>query len=90
VFSVCRARLQAHSTRKNQGDKHVQTQHAGRWAARLGALALGLGLAGSALAQSKGLDEPFREGYKKALAGKTVGYAPVAMGFDLAQGWYRA
>lgn len=67
----------------------MQTRHAARWAARLGALALGLGLAGSALAQSKGLDEPFREGYKKALAGKTVGYIPVAMGFDLAQGWYQ-
>jgi len=46
------------------------------------------GLAGSAHAQGKGLDEPFRDGYKKALAGKTVGYIPVAMGFDLAQGWY--
>lgn len=67
----------------------MQAQHTARWAARLGALALGLGLAGAALAQSKGLDEPFREGYKKALAGKTVGYIPVAMGFDLAQGWYQ-
>jgi simple sugar transport system substrate-binding protein/ribose transport system substrate-binding protein len=41
-----------------------------------------------AFAQGKGLDEPFRDGYKKMLAGKTVGYIPVAMGFDLAQGWY--
>ena len=40
-----------------------------------------------ALAQGKGLDEPFRAGYHKALAGKTVAYLPVAMSFDLAQGW---
>jgi simple sugar transport system substrate-binding protein/ribose transport system substrate-binding protein len=54
------------------------------------ALAAGLSLAAAnaALAQGKGLNEPFRDGYKKALAGKTVGYIPVAMGFDLAQGWY--
>ncbi len=51
-------------------------------------LALGLAIAGSALAQGKGLDEPFRAGYAKALEGKTVGYIPVAMGFDLTQGWY--
>jgi simple sugar transport system substrate-binding protein/ribose transport system substrate-binding protein len=42
----------------------------------------------SAIAQGKGLDEPFRAGYAKSLAGKTVGYIPVAMGFDLTQGWY--
>ena len=63
--------------------------NAGKWTTTFAGLALSLGLAGSALAQSKGLDEPFREGYKKALAGKTVGYIPVAMGFDLAQGWYQ-
>ncbi len=51
------------------------------------ALALSLAAASSALAQGKGLDEPFRAGYMKALAGKTVGYIPVAMGFDLTQGW---
>jgi hypothetical protein len=43
------------------------------------------GLASSASAQ--GLDEPFRGDYRKALEGKTVGYVPVAMSFDLAQGW---
>lgn len=52
------------------------------------ALALGLVAGSSAFAQGKGLDEPFRAGYQKALAGKTVGYIPVAMGFDLTQGWY--
>ena len=43
------------------------------------------GLTSSASAQ--GLDEPFRADYRKALEGKTVGYVPVAMSFDLAQGW---
>jgi ribose transport system substrate-binding protein len=38
-------------------------------------------------AQGKGLDEPFRAGYAQAMSGKVVGYIPVAMGFDLAQGW---
>ena len=50
-------------------------------------LALTLAAGGAAWAQGKGLDEPFRAGYQKALAGKTVGYIPVAMGFDLTQGW---
>jgi simple sugar transport system substrate-binding protein/ribose transport system substrate-binding protein len=52
-------------------------------------LAAGLALAATttAFAQGKGLDEPFRAGYKKALDGKTVGFIPVAMGFDLAEGW---
>jgi len=52
-------------------------------------LASGLSLAAThaAFAQGKGLDEPFRAGYKKALEGKTVGFIPVAMGFDLAEGW---
>lgn len=52
------------------------------------ALTLGLATAGATLAQGKGLDDPFRAAYKKDLAGKTVGYIPVAMGFDLAEGWY--
>ena len=52
-------------------------------------LLLGLATAHSALAQGKGLEEPFRADYKKALAGKTVGFIPIAMGFDLAQGWYQ-
>jgi ABC-type sugar transport system substrate-binding protein len=57
--------------------------------AKLAGIALALAAVSQhAAAQGKGLDEPFRDGYKKALAGKTVGYIPVAMGFDLAQGWY--
>jgi len=51
------------------------------------AAGLTLAAASAAFAQGKGLDEPFRDSYKKALAGKTVGFIPVAMGFDLAEGW---
>ena len=51
----------------------------------------GLGLitaaCGPALAQ-KGLDEPFQSAFKEALAGKTVAYIPVAMNFDLTEGWF--
>jgi ribose transport system substrate-binding protein len=51
-----------------------------------GTLAVGLfGLMCSA--QSQGIEEPFREPYLKALQGKVVAYLPVAMSFDLAQGW---
>ena len=57
-------------------------------ATKVAALTIALSTVTSVMAQGKGLDEPFRDGYKKALAGKTVGYIPVAMGFDLAQGWY--
>ena len=52
------------------------------------ALALGLAASGASFGQGKGLDEPFRAGYAKALSGKTVGYIPVAMGFDLGEGWF--
>jgi ribose transport system substrate-binding protein len=38
-------------------------------------------------ARSEGLEEPFREPYLKAMQGKVVAYLPVAMSFDLAQGW---
>ena len=40
-----------------------------------------------ALAQ-QGLDEPFQKTFREALAGKTVAYVPVAMNFDLTEGWY--
>lgn len=63
--------------------------HFVRKLAAVAGLTLGLSLAQQALAQGKGLDEPFRDGYKKALAGKTVGFIPLALGFDLAQGWYQ-
>jgi ABC-type sugar transport system substrate-binding protein len=50
--------------------------------------ALAAAVFGSALpARAQGLEEPFREPYLKALQGKVVAYLPVAMSFDLAQGW---
>ncbi len=54
------------------------------------AIVAALGLAAMtapALAQ-QGLDEPFQKPFKEALAGKTVAYVPVAMNFDLTEGWY--
>ena len=58
---------------------------------RMAATICGAGLvalaASPALAQ-KGLDEPFQGQFKSALAGKTVGYIPVSMNFDLTEGWF--
>ena len=48
---------------------------------------LRLRAAAPAFAQ-KGLDEPFQGPFKQALAGKTVAYIPVAMNFDLTEGWF--
>jgi ribose transport system substrate-binding protein len=48
----------------------------------------GVSVGQAAFAQGKGIDEPFRASYKSTLAGKTVVFVPVAMGFDLAQGWF--
>ena len=56
--------------------------------AKVIAAALGLAaIAAPALAQ-QGLDEPFQKPFKESLAGKTVAYVPVAMNFDLTEGWY--
>lgn len=44
-----------------------------------------LAVAGPALAQ--GIEDPNRAPYYEALAGKRVAYVPVAMGFDLTEGW---
>ncbi len=41
--------------------------------------------AGAAAAQ--GIDDPTRGAYYDAFKGKTVAYVPVAMGFDLTEGW---
>lgn len=41
--------------------------------------------AGSAFAQ--GIDDPTRAPYYDAFKGKTIAYVPVAMGFDLTEGW---
>lgn len=43
-------------------------------------------LAGGALAQ-EGIDDPTRGPYYESFAGKRVAYVPVAMGFDLTEGW---
>jgi ABC-type sugar transport system substrate-binding protein len=53
----------------------------------IGAALCSLAVAPDARADSKGIDDPFRAGFRQALAGKTVAFMPVAMGFDLAQGW---
>jgi ribose transport system substrate-binding protein len=56
---------------------------------RLSACALGLAaLAGAPAFAQKGLEEPFQGPFKEALAGKTVAFVPVAMNFDLTEGWF--
>ena len=57
--------------------------------ARAALIALGLtaGASAQAIAQ-QGLDEPFQKPFKDALDGKTVAFIPVAMNFDLTEGWY--
>ena len=52
------------------------------------ACAAALCAAASPAFAQKGLDEPFQGPFKKALAGKTVAYIPVAMNFDLTEGWF--
>jgi ribose transport system substrate-binding protein len=52
------------------------------------AIALGLVFAGGALAEDKGLDNHAkREPYYEKLKGKKVLFVPLAMGFDLTEGW---
>ncbi|HXT09191.1 MAG TPA: sugar ABC transporter substrate-binding protein [Roseiarcus sp.] len=56
----------------------------------LGAFAA-FGLAAAAVAPAladKGLNEPFQAQFRKDLAGKVVAYVPVAMNFDLTEGWW--
>ncbi len=48
-----------------------------------GAVAL---CAGASLAQ-QGIDDPTRAPYYDSFAGKRVAYVPIAMGFDLTEGW---
>ncbi len=38
-------------------------------------------------ASAEGLDDPTRADFAKALEGKKVAFVPLAMGFDLAEGW---
>jgi ribose transport system substrate-binding protein len=52
------------------------------------AIALGLVFAGGALAEDKGLDNHAkRDPYYEKLKGKKVLFVPLAMGFDLIEGW---
>jgi ribose transport system substrate-binding protein len=44
--------------------------------------------ASSGLHAQQGLDEPFQAQFREALNGKTVAFVPVAMGFDLTEGWW--
>ena len=56
---------------------------------RTGLIAVGvLAAASSGVVAQKGLDEPFQEQFRAALKGKTVAFVPVAMGFDLTEGWW--
>ena len=41
-----------------------------------------------ALADDMGIDDPSRNAYYEALQGKNVVFVPVALGFDLTDGWY--
>jgi ribose transport system substrate-binding protein len=53
----------------------------------LGAIVLA---AKPAVAQNKGIDDPFRLPVYESLKGKRVVYIPLAMGIDLTEGWYHA
>jgi len=53
----------------------------------LAALGLATAVSAPAMAQ-QGLDEPFQKSFREALAGKTVAFVPVAMNFDLTEGWF--
>ena len=49
-----------------------------------------LGLAGAACPAfaQQGLEEPFQKPFRDSMAGKTVAFVPVAMNFDLTEGWF--
>jgi len=56
---------------------------------KLAACACGLAaLSGAPAFAQTGLEEPFQGPFKAALAGKTVAFVPVAMNFDLTEGWF--
>jgi ribose transport system substrate-binding protein len=50
-------------------------------------LAAGLALCGGSLHAQEGIDDPTRAPYYESFTGKKVAYVPVAMGFDLTEGW---
>jgi ribose transport system substrate-binding protein len=47
-----------------------------------------MAVASSGVFAQQGLDEPFQAEFRAALNGKTVAFVPVAMGFDLTEGWW--
>src|ERR1700678_861905 len=55
-----------------------------------GLLAAGIATAASSglFAAEQGLNEPFQGPFREALTGKTIAFVPVAMNFDLTEGWY--
>jgi ribose transport system substrate-binding protein len=59
-----------------------------RWFRHLACASAFVCAMGSSAFAQKGLDEPFQGPFKQALAGKTVAYVPVAMNFDLTEGWF--
>ena len=42
----------------------------------------------NAQAEKMGIADPARDKYYSALEGKKVAFVPLAMGFDLTEGWY--
>ena len=57
---------------------------------RPGLLAVGMAVAVSSgvFAAEQGLNEPFQGPFREALTGKTIAFVPVAMNFDLTEGWW--
>jgi ABC-type sugar transport system substrate-binding protein len=49
--------------------------------------AAALALCGGSLHAQEGIDDPTRAPYYESFIGKKVAYVPVAMGFDLTEGW---
>src|SRR6202050_4178612 len=58
----------------------------------LGAGLIAVGMAAAAtsgvFAAEQGLNEPFQGSFREALTGKTIAFVPVAMNFDLTEGWW--
>ena len=81
--------LPSQRQRKQQETDMTSNRPSTRFGTALAAVTLlaGLCVGQAAWAQGKGIDEPSRDPYRKTLSGKTVAYVPVAIGFDLAQGW---
>src|SRR5580658_8718957 len=55
-----------------------------------GLMAVGLAAAAGSgvFAAEQGLNEPFQGPFRDALTGKTIAFVPVAMNFDLTEGWW--